>query len=83
MKRLRRDNHKEGEGLCQGVTLYTYDRKDEDRMRERVILFGHPSEDICLDWMNRINQQLRGTRQTTILHLYVLERWIYFLGKFL
>ena len=67
-----KDRNKDGEmhlGLCQGLAVYMYEKKDENRLRERVILLGHPSEDICTEWMNRLLQAIKGKYMSTCLNL--------------
>ena len=60
LRRVRRDSQKAGDGVCLGLELYVYDKKGPNRYKDRTLVLGHPSEDICVNWMERIQRELAG-----------------------
>lgn len=51
---------------CQGIDIYVHDRKEPNRYKERTLLLGHPSEEICVAWIKKIEQGLEGLYITAI-----------------
>ena len=50
----------EGVGVCEGVGLYLYERKAPNKLRDFIMVLGHPSEELCTRWVLRIQQILSG-----------------------
>ena len=61
IKRERRASQKPGQGVCLGVAVFLYEWKEPNKLRDQVLLFGHPSEEICIEWVKRIQNILAGT----------------------
>ena len=60
IRRQRFSGQKEGEGVCQGFGVFMYDKKDNGRLKDRLLSFGHPSADLCNEWCERIKNLLDG-----------------------
>ena len=61
VKRQRRSDQREGEGVCLGFAVYTYIRRENpNKLRVRAVEFNHPSEDVCNEWTEKIDDLLKG-----------------------
>ena len=60
IKRLKRAEQKEGEGICQGIGLFVAEPKDAERLRDRLIILNNPCDHTCLRWLLRIKENLEG-----------------------
>ena len=47
-------------GLCQGVELHTYSERDANRLKHKVILLSHPSEEVCTRWYTAVKNRLNS-----------------------
>ena len=57
----RRYNMNPQTGVCVGVEVYTYRIKNRMKcLQSRVVLLEHPSEEICLFWISRMQQVIDG-----------------------
>ncbi|CAH1789548.1 unnamed protein product [Owenia fusiformis] len=75
---------KPGDGMVLGVEVYTYERKDFNRLKDRPILLGHPSGEVCSLWATRIDQiisglpgRLRKVKVFVQAHAGIKTRYIY------
>ena len=51
---------KNSPGYCAGLELHTFVRKPPNKLRQQVILLGHPSEDVCHKWKTRLQEVIDG-----------------------
>ncbi|ESO96582.1 hypothetical protein LOTGIDRAFT_143976, partial [Lottia gigantea] len=59
LRRRKQSGQKDGEGVCLGFGLLTYDYKSANVMKARMIDFEHPSEEICNKWVSKISDVLQ------------------------
>ncbi|KAK3109145.1 hypothetical protein FSP39_023933 [Pinctada imbricata] len=60
IKRQRTKNQREGEGLCRGFTVLTYEKFGPNCLKDRLIEFEHPSESICQQYSKSIKRYITG-----------------------
>ncbi|XP_069111083.1 ceramide kinase-like protein [Argopecten irradians] len=71
----RKKGKKDGEGMCLGFIVYTYELFGPNTLREKVIEFEHPSENLCTKYSERILKYIRelpGRPQSVKLFMQVL-----------
>ncbi|XP_033762844.1 ceramide kinase-like protein [Pecten maximus] len=71
----RKKGKKDGEGMCLGFIVYTYEFFGPNALRERVIEFEHPSENLCTKYSERIFnyiKELPGRPQSVKLFMQIL-----------
>ncbi|OWF45408.1 ceramide kinase-like protein [Mizuhopecten yessoensis] len=71
----RKKNRKEGDGMCLGFIVYTYQQFGPNTYREKVIEFEHPSENLCRKYSERIFNYIRelpGRPQSVKLFMQVM-----------
>ena len=60
IKRRRGKSSDEGEGMCLGFTIYTYQVFGPNNLKDRIIELEHPSEKICKEFCTKIMKYLEG-----------------------
>ncbi|XP_060083481.1 ceramide kinase-like protein [Ylistrum balloti] len=71
----RKKGRKDGDGMCLGFIVYTYECFGPNTLRERVIEFEHPSENLCTKYSERISNYIRelpGRPQSVKLFMQIL-----------
>ncbi|KAK3581636.1 hypothetical protein CHS0354_011135 [Potamilus streckersoni] len=58
LKRRRTGEQKEGEGVCLGFAVHVMEHKSRSCMRERMVLFEHPSDALCLRYVRKIEKYI-------------------------
>lgn len=58
IKRRRTTGQHEGEGMCLGFTIYSYEVFGPNSLRERIIELEHPSEKMCNNYCEKIMDYL-------------------------
>lgn len=60
----RRYNTNPQTGVCVGVAVHTYRTKNRMKCLEsRVVLLEHPSDELCLFWISRLQQVIDGFKE--------------------
>ncbi|XP_048755336.2 ceramide kinase-like protein [Ostrea edulis] len=59
IKRKRAKGQLEGEGLCQGFSVYTYYEFGPNCWRDLTLDFEHPSESLCNKYYDRISEFIK------------------------
>ncbi|VDI78604.1 ceramide kinase-like protein [Mytilus galloprovincialis] len=63
IKRRKTPGHHEGEGMCQGFTIYAYQVFGPNNLKERIIELEHPSEKICKEYCEKITDYLDAIKE--------------------
>ncbi|XP_052091884.1 ceramide kinase-like protein [Mytilus californianus] len=58
IKRRKTTAQHEGEGMCQGFTIYAFQVFGPNNLKERIIELEHPSEKICKEYCEKITDYL-------------------------
>ena len=70
IKRERKATQKAGQGVCQGIALFVYEWKDANKLRDRIIMFKHPCEEVCVEWVQRIQNIVSGVFFFKFIYFY-------------
>ena len=54
-----------GVGVCQGLAIYLFEQKEPNKLRDFMMILEHPSEDVCAQWVLRIQNALSGGYSTS------------------
>ena len=46
--------------MCEGIGVYLYEKKAPNKLRDFIMILGHPDEAVCRTWVHRIQAILRG-----------------------
>ncbi|CAD5117595.1 DgyrCDS6351 [Dimorphilus gyrociliatus] len=71
--RIRRAGQPEGQGVCQiatyvvinilylqGIALYLFEYRGQNKWRERIVYLNHPSEEMCSKFVTKIQSVIQG-----------------------
>ena len=84
IKRRRSSGQSEGQGMCLGFIVYSYQVFGPNSLRDRVIEFEHPSEKICKEYCKKIMDYLECKYMVIIkCNIYCKRRIFLCQGKFL
>jgi hypothetical protein len=74
VKRIKNAKKADFEGVCEGLIVYTYERNG-NKFKENAIFFQHPSDVLCMKWVERIQNTIQGRSAFPILTTIALHRF--------